>query len=502
MVCRVRHGRIHPGARPPVLLERREPLDLSPAVLERTLLHATNAYYIPNVRLRGRICRTNLPPNTAFRGFGAPQAVAAMEHVIEAIAVELHLDALQIRTLNCYRDSSDPVAARNVTPYGQRLHNTVLPELLQQSASRADYAARLRAIGEFNRTSPTHYRGISLLPVNFGISFTTLGLNQANALINLYSDGTIQVSTGATEMGQGSNTKIRQLVAAQFGVAIERVRVMRTSTEKNHNTAPTAASVSTDLNGLAALDAAQEIMSRLRTFTATLLVRGGEEIDPATIQFDNDRVFVRGQPERGIPFAELARAANVARIDLGARGFFATPGIGFDWTRGRGHPFRYFTAGSAVTEVVIERSTGIVEVTRVDILMDTGASINPDIDRGQVCGGFVQGMGWVLSEQLSYDHGRLTSNCFSTYKIPTIQDVPDIFNVAVIDHPDPARLVGGKGVGEPPLVLGLSVWTAIKHALSCIQPGTQTSLDLPATPERVLLALEQLQARPLGGSAI
>ena len=462
--------------------------DLSPAVLERSLLHATNAYYIPNVCIRGRVCRTNLPSNTAFRGFGAPQAVAAMENIIEAIAVKLGRGALEIRITNCYS-----VPGRDVTPYGQRLKTTMLPGLMREAVERAGYAERRLAIEQFNRTSLTHCKGISLLPVNFGISFTQTFLNQANALVNLYLDGTIQVSTGATEMGQGSNTKIRQLIAREFGVPLERVRVMPTSTEKNHNTSPTAASVSTDLNGMAALDAARKILFRLRQVAAKILGRGGT-LDPGSLRFENECVFLSGDREPAMTLANLARRAHSARVDLGARGFYWTPGLNFDWTTGQGNPFRYFTAGCAVSEVCIDRSTGFVEVEQVDILMDTGFSINPGIDRGQIIGGFVQGMGWALREELSYENGRLTSNSLSTYKIPTIRDIPEVFNVTLATNPDPDCLVGAKGVGEPPLVLGLSVWTAVQHALSHISPGATRRLDLPATPERVLMEIHRLQA--------
>ena len=300
--------------------------------------------------------------------------------------------------------------------------------------------------------------------MKFGISFTKTTLNQANALVNVFPDGTVQVSTGATEMGQGVNTKIRQLVADELGIPLDDVRIMPASTEKNHNASATAASVTTDLNGMAALDAARRIKSRLAESTSDAL-----------------------------PFADRVRTAYENRIDLGARGFFATPDIGFDWVSGRGRPFRYFTVGCAISEVLVDRHTGSTKPERADILIDAGRPINPAIERGQVIGGFVQGMGYATSEELCYDGGRLTSDSPSTYKIPTMRDIPKEFNVAFFDAPAPQAILASKGVGEPPLVLGLSVWTAVKHALSFVRPGVRPRLDLPATPERVLIEIDRIQ---------
>jgi xanthine dehydrogenase large subunit len=291
-------------------------------------------------------------------------------------------------------------------------------------------------------------------------------------LVNVYADGSIQVSTGATEMGQGVNTKIRQLVADTFGVGIEHVRVMSTSTEKNNNTAPTAASVSTDLNGAAALDACEQIQRRL------------------------DELVARACPsERERPrFEDLCQLAWHERIDLGARGFYATPSLHFDWESGRGEPFFYFTSGAAVSEVAIDRFTGDLRVRRVDILMDTGHMINPGIDRGQIIGGFVQGMGWCTSEKLVYDgDGGLRSDNTSTYKIPGVADIPERFHLATIERENALNLAGSRALGEPPLLLGLSVWAAIKHALSCAGPGSIPKLELPATGEAILEALTDLQ---------
>ncbi len=433
--------------------------DLSPAVMERSLFHAENAYFIPNIRFQGQVCRTNLPSNTAFRGFGGPQAIAAVENLIEEVAAAVGKDALAVRRHNCYGGTG-----RNTTPYGQQVDGDVISQIMDRLAHEADYASRLAHVENFNQTSLTHLRGISLIPVKFGISFTKTTLNQANALVNVFPDGTVQVSTGATEMGQGVNTKIRQLVADELGIPLDDVRIMPASTEKNHNASATAASVTTDLNGMAALDAARRIKSRLAESTSDAL-----------------------------PFADRVRTAYENRIDLGARGFFATPDIGFDWVSGRGRPFRYFTVGCAISEVLVDRHTGSTKPERADILIDAGRPINPAIERGQVIGGFVQGMGYATSEELCYDGGRLTSDSPSTYKIPTMRDIPKEFNVAFFDAPAPQAILASKGVGEPPLVLGLSVWTAVKHALSFVRPGVRPRLDLPATPERVLIEIDRIQ---------
>ena len=366
--------------------------DLSPGIMDRTLFHVDNAYFLPHVLLTGRICRTHLPSNTAFRGFGGPQGVAVVENIMEEIAQTLGLDALEVRQRNCYGGG-----ARAVTPYGQIVPDEeALPGLLRHLAATGEYEARRESVAAFNARSRTHVKGLSMTLVKFGISFTSTFLNQANALVNVYKDGAVQVSTGGTEMGQGLNTKIKQLVADQLGIPPEQVRVMPTSTEKNNNTPPTAASAGTDLNGSAAVRAAGAIRKRLAGFAADRLARenGLPVDDPAEqIIFADGCVYDRRAPERQIPFGELAHAAHRERIDLGERAFYKTPGLGKD------RPFFYYTLGGALAEVCIDRFTGEMAVERVDILMDIGRSINPAIDRGQLLGGFVQGMGWVTTEK-------------------------------------------------------------------------------------------------------
>lgn len=464
--------------------------DLSLAVMERTLLHAENAYYIPDAQFTGTVCRTNLPSNTAFRGFGGPQAVAAMENIVEEIAAYLRLDAYEVRRRNCYG-----IRERNVTPYSQVVADNTLPTLFEELARSAGYKERLTEIQAFNARalagSSYRLKGISLVPVKFGISFTRRSMNQANALVNIYLDGTIQVSTGGTEMGQGLNAKIRQLVADQFGLPALAVLVMPTSTEKNNNTSPTAASASTDLNGTAAVRACEALRERLALVAARHL--GGSATD---VCFENGNVFDRHKPEVKVGFPALVRLAQEYRVSLGERGFYATPEIDFNWDGGQGKPFYYYTCGCAASEVLIDRLTGDVQVSRVDILMDFGRSINPAIDRGQVIGGFVQGMGWVTTEDLRYgETGELWTHSPTTYKVPNVTDVPPIFNVAFLDHQNPVNLHGSKAVGEPPLLLAVSVWTAIKHALSFLGGEQVPKLNLPATNEEILRYLAECPKR-------
>jgi xanthine dehydrogenase large subunit len=467
--------------------------DLSLAVMERTLLHAENAYFLPNVEFIGTVCRTNLPSNTAFRGFGGPQAVAAMENVIEEIAAHLRVDAFAVRRLNCYGTDTN-----NVTPYGQVVRHNTLPALLDHVAASSDYTERRAAALAFNAASRTHLRGIALTPVKFGISFTRRTLNQANALVNVFRDGTVQVSTGGTEMGQGLNTKLRQLVADQFGLPVAAVRVMPTSTEKNHNTSPTAASASTDLNGTAAVRACEAIRRRLAAVAARRFVTDGLEPSPDHVDFADELVFDRRDPSRRISFREAVADAYEQRVDLGARGFYATPGVDFNRETGRGTPFLYYTNGAAVAEVLIDRFTGELCVERVDLLMDLGRMINPAIDRGQVVGGFVQGMGWVTTEALVYGpSGELWSDSATTYKVPNVSDVPADFRLNFFDNPDNHENVyGSKAVGEPPLLLAVSVWAAVKQALASVAPGRRPRLDLPATNEEILRRLAEGQESP------
>jgi xanthine dehydrogenase large subunit len=468
--------------------------DLSLAVMERTMLHAENAYYIPDVDIHGRVCFTNLPSNTAFRGFGGPQGVAAIENITFEIAQELGIDPLEVQQRNLYG-----VGERNITPYCQTFTRNHLPEIVETLAQSSDYMNRRHAIEAQNASDRLRLRGIALSPVKFGISFTTRFMNQASALVNLYTDGTVQVSTGGTEMGQGLNTKIRQLVADEFGIDWKRVVLMPTSTEKNANTSPTAASAGTDLNGAAALNAARQIKDRLAAFAAGQFANPelGLAESPENVEFADGYAFDNRNPNQRLEFGELCGAARRNRVDLGAHGFYATPGVDYNRETGRGNPFLYYTQGAAVAEVEIDRFTGDLAVKRVDLLIDIGRSINPGVDRGQVIGGFVQGMGWVTAECLVYDdRGELLSHSPTTYKIPAITDVPRIFNCEFFPNDDNVENVArSKAVGEPPLMHATCVWTAVKHALHCVAPDRRIDLRLPATGEEILRCLTELEAK-------
>lgn len=467
--------------------------DLSPAVMGRAMTHAENAYFVADVEINGRVCRTNNAPNTAFRGFGGPQGVASMENIIEEIAFFLKRDSFDIRRINCYG-----VEDRNITPYGQVITENTLPRIFDDLLVRSDYRRRAEAVRDFNARASTELKGIALTPVKFGISFNTKFLNQANALVNVYIDGTVQVSTGATEMGQGVNTKIRQLVADELGVALSSVRLMTTSTEKNNNTSATAASSAADLNGSAAVDACHRIRERLATCAADELARraGLEPPSPELVVFSEGQVWDSRDPEVVIPFGELARIAHRQRVNLGEKGFYATTGIDFDFEAGRGSPFLYFTNGCAVSEVAIDRFTGMVRIWRCDLLMDIGKPINPGIDRGQIAGAFVQGMGWCTTEELRYDGaGMLLTHSPTTYKIPNVQDIPEVFNIDLIENEANTRNIrGSKAVGEPPLLLAISVWAAIRNAISHVGNGERVTLRLPATPEEILGRLTERRA--------
>jgi xanthine dehydrogenase large subunit len=433
--------------------------DLSSAVMARAMTHADNAYYVPHIEIRGTVCRTNNPPNTAFRGFGGPQGVANIENILEEIAAYLKRDALDVRRANCYG-----IETRNTTPYEQVVANNTLPRLFAELEERCDYRARMEAVRAFNDSSVMHLKGLAMTAVKFGISFNTKFLNQANALVNIYLDGSVQVSTGATEMGQGVHTKIRQLVADELRVPIERVVVMQTSTEKNNNTSATAASSAADLNGSAAVDACHRIRARL------------------------DEV----QRQHGglLTWEQLVKLAYQERVSLGERGFYATPRLDWNWTSGRGTPFLYFTMGTACSEVLIDRFTGELTVSRSDVLMDIGRPINPGVDRGQLVGAFIQGMGWVTTEDLRYAaSGELLSHSPTTYKIPNINDLPAEFHLDWIEHDNPVNVAGSKAVGEPPLLMAISVWCAVKHALGFVSNGELAKVKLPATNEEILSRL-------------
>lgn len=474
--------------------------DLSSSILERAMFHVDSAYYIPTCHIEGYVVRTNMHSNTAFRGFGGPQGAMAMESVIEDMARLLKKDPYQIRRLNCYGTED-----RNITPYGQKLENNFLPALFDQLHRDSSYAKRLKEIETFNTQKNGQLKGISLTPTKFGISFTARFLNQANAQVNIHRDGTVQVSTGATEMGQGVNTKIQQIVAHTLSIPAHMVQVMTTSTEKNHNTSPTAASAGSDLNGAAAFKACEGLKKRILWLFQNIIdatpmndVDECPVLDLAKLRESEftwlDQAVIHNPTKTKMSWQDLIVKCYFNRISLGEYAHFKTEGLGFDKKTGQGTPFKYFTNGVAVSEVIIDEFTGECKVQQVDILMDLGRLINPVIDHGQVTGAFVQGMGWVTTENLFYsDAGKLLSHSPTTYKIPNVQDTPRKFNVAFIENETNVENVKrSKAVGEPPFLLGISVWTAIKHAISFrAKPDLNIEIQSPATTERILMELSR-----------
>ncbi len=460
--------------------------DLSSSINDRAMFHADNTYFLPAVEIASHRFRTHTVSNTAFRGFGGPQGMIVIERVMDEIAQATGIDALEVRRRNLYGEPG-----RDLTPYFQTVEDNVAPQIMADLAASCRYAERQAEIDAFNRQSPYLKRGLALTPVKFGISFTTTHLNQAGALIHLYADGSIMLNHGGTEMGQGLNTKVRQVVAEAFQVGIERVKVTSTVTDKVPNTSATAASSGSDMNGMAALDAAETIKARLVAFAAE---RWG--CAPEAVAFTPEGLNAGGHIT---PFAKLCREAHVARVSLSATGFYATPKIAYDRTRHRGRPFYYFAYGAAASEVVIDTFTGEMKVVRVDILHDVGRSLNPAIDLGQIEGGFIQGMGWLTTEELVFDdQGRLRTHAPSTYKIPACGDRPAVMNMRIWEpgyNVEPT-IHRSKAVGEPPLMLAISVFSAIGRAVAAVTDHRfAPELDAPATPERILMAVQALKAR-------
>jgi xanthine dehydrogenase large subunit len=466
--------------------------DLSAPVNDRAIFHCDNAYYLDAVAIRSLRMKTHTVSNTAFRGFGGPQGIFAIENVIEDIARHLGLDPFAVRMRNLYGDSASD--ERVMTPYGMKVEDNVLQPLMRQLAEEADYTERRAAIAAFNAGSRIVKRGIALTPIKFGISFTATLFNQAGALVHVYNDGTVLVSQGGTEMGQGLYTKIRQIVAEVFGLPLDRVRMSATDTTRVPNTSATAASSGTDLNGMAARIAAMAIRDRLAAFAGALY-----DVLPESVSFKEGRVHVAGSET---PFATLVLEAYRARIKLWEAGFYKTPKIHYDAKTMQGRPFFYFSYGAAVSEVAIDTLTGETRVLRVDVLHDVGRSINPALDIGQIEGGFIQGMGWLTSEELWWrDDGKLMTHAPSTYKIPAASDCPAIFNVKLFDNANLEESIHkSKAVGEPPLMLPFSVFFAIRSAIEAAIPaGALLHLDAPATPEAILRALALGRGVPLEG---
>ncbi|MBS1025792.1 xanthine dehydrogenase molybdopterin binding subunit [Gluconobacter cerinus] len=451
--------------------------DLSGPVVDRALFHADNAYFYPDVRFRSEPLRTNTQSNTAYRGFGGPQGIVAAERVIEEVAFATGLDPVTVRLRNFYGTTD-----RNITPYHMTVEDSISREIVTELVRRCDYAKRKEEIRAFNKTSRYIKRGIALTPVKFGISFTATHYNQAGALVHVYTDGSVQVNHGGTEMGQGLHTKMVQIAMREFGLTSDRVRITATTTGKVPNTSATAASSGADLNGMAVLDAITKIKRRMIAFAAEKWNVAEEDV-----QFLPDGVHVGLEV---VTFQQLAWQVYFARISLSSNGFYRTPKISWDPATGRGRPFFYFAYGAACAEVSVDLLTGENTMDRVDILHDAGQSLNPEIDVGQIEGGFVQGAGWLTMEELVWDPaGRLRTHAPSTYKIPACSDRPRIFNVELLENaPNQEETIfRSKAVGEPPFVHGVAVLQAISDALASLNDyKTCPQLDAPATPERVL----------------
>lgn len=453
-------------------------MDLSLPVADRAMLHADNAYNLDAVRITSHRLKTNTQSATAFRGFGGPQGVVGIERVMDHIAEHLGLDPLEVRRTNFYRDGD----TGQTTPYHQPVVDGIINELVERLSTNSDYTNRRAAIAEWNAQQLILKRGIALTPVKFGISFTLTHLNQAGALVHVYQDGSIHLNHGGTEMGQGLFQKVAQVAASEFGVPLEQIKITATDTAKVPNTSATAASSGTDLNGMAVLNACQKIRSRMVEFLSEVFDCALEDI-----KFKDGQVFAGNET---LSFAQAAQRTYEARISLSATGFYKTPEIKWDRIKGEGRPFFYFAYGAAITEVVVDTLTGENRILRADVLHDAGQSLNPALDIGQIEGGYVQGAGWLTTEELVWDDkGALKTHAPATYKIPACSDRPDVFNVALWDQPNPAQTVyRSKAVGEPPFMLGISAWSALADAVAACGPA-YGDLQAPATAEAVLAAI-------------
>ncbi len=466
--------------------------DLSGPVMTRALCHFDNAYWLPHVAVHGFSGKTNTQSNTAFRGFGGPQGAIAIEYAVDSVARRLGLDPLRVRQRNFYGTQDN-----NITPYGQTVDDNIVATLVDQLVASSDYAARREAIAVFNATSPVLKKGLALTPVKFGISFNVTHLNQAGALVHVYTDGSVLVNHGGTEMGQGLNTKVAQVVAHELGLPLERVRCTATDTHKVANTSATAASTGSDLNGKAAQHAARQIRDRLAAFVAARWQ--GDAARATEVRFEAGELWLGAQH---MPFADAAQAAYLARVQLWSDGFYATPGLSWDRLTMQGRPFFYFACGAAVSEVIVDTLTGEHRLLRADLLHDAGRSLNPAVDVGQIEGAFIQGLGWLTTEELvwhpddgSAKAGLLMTHAPSTYKIPTANDCPAVFHTRLFDAANVHDSIHrSKAVGEPPLLLPFSVFFAIRDAVSAVaQHRVDPPLQAPATPEAVLRAITAVQ---------
>ena len=466
--------------------------DLSPPVLMRAMVHVDNAYFVPDIEVTGRIARTHLASNTAFRGFGGPQGMLVGEEVLERVARHLGLPAHEVRERNFYRPATDGNGDRNQTHYGQPVVDNHLPALWRQLLRDSEFLARREAVAAFNASSAHRKRGIAITPVKFGISFNKTEYNQAGALVHIYSDGSVQLNHGGTEMGQGLHTKMLAVASRVLGVDMARIRIMPTSTDKVPNTSATAASSGSDLNGQAVKAACDTLLGRLRPVAAELLGVTSEQV-----RFADDAVFADDDSDRRLRFQDVVSAAYSARISLSSTGFYRTPGLSWDPQTGQGHPFYYFSFGAAVSEVEVCGYTGVHTLRRVDLLHDVGDSLAIAIDRGQIEGGFVQGLGWLTCEELRWnDAGKLLTDAPSTYKIPTVGEVPEDVRLTLFRSSEPPTtqvIFSSKAVGEPPFMLAMSVREALREAVAAFGDAREVGLGAPATPEAILTAIERVR---------
>lgn len=464
-------------------------MDLSHAILDRALFHLDSSFYLPALRFTGRVVRTNLPSNTAFRGFGGPQGMIVTDLALTRAAEHLGLDPAHVRRINFYGEPP-----RNLCPFGQPVEDCRLERIDRELMESSEYVARRAAIEAFNARSPLVKRGIGYQTVKFGISFTNSMLNQAGALVHVYADGSVHLNHGGTEMGQGLHTKMLAVCAHELGVPLSRIRVMATATDKVPNTSATAASSGADLNGAAVRDACRKLVARLRPVAARLLGLADDDPLLESIVFEDGLVHVPGRSDLATTFERVATRAWADQVSLSATGYYRTPDIGYDHATGRGKPFHYFAYGGCVTEVEVNGLTGEHRIVRADILHDVGDSLVPSIDRGQVEGAYIQGVGWLTCEELVFDaRGYLRTHSPDTYKIPAVGQAPLDFRVALLERAaQPDVIHGSKAVGEPPFMLAISVVTALRHAIRAFAsaPDREVELGIPCTAESVLRAIE------------
>ena len=468
-------------------------LDLSPPVLLRAMLHIDNAYYLPNIEVQGRIAKTNRVSHTAYRGFGGPQGMVVGEEIIDRVARATGLSPDLVRERNFYHGTGET----STTHYGQDIVHNRIDRVWAEAKAKSQFDERQAAIAQFNQTEPYKKRGLAITPIKFGISFNKTQYNQAGALVLIYTDGSIQLNHGGTEMGQGLHTKMLQVAARSLGVKIERFRIMPTSTDKVPNSSATAASSGSDLNGQAVKDACETLRQRMATVAVKML-----NLDaPEDLVFEDDWIYCRTYPTARVAFDEVVQQTYNERISLSATGFYRTPNIFWDAKLGKGRPFYYFVYGTAVSEVEVDGFTGTFKLRQVDIVQDAGESLNPLVDKGQIEGGFVQGMGWLTMEELVWDdQGRLRTYAPSTYKIPTVSEIPEQFEVHLLERAAQDGVIfGSKAVGEPPFMLAMSVREAIRAAVAAFgaaSSGSSTGVNLaiPATPEATLWAIEAMRS--------